>query len=79
MTAHLDSSPAALADVLPPAPPQPSVGAALPAPARDITPLLLVPLLILAMLPLIGSFSSWLTLTAAGLAMGMMIFIMAAV
>jgi branched-chain amino acid transport system permease protein len=28
-------------------------------------------------LPLIGSFSSWVTLTAAGLAMGMMIFLMA--
>jgi len=31
----------------------------------------------LAMLPLIGSPSSWVTLTVASLAMGMMIFIMA--
>jgi branched-chain amino acid transport system permease protein len=31
----------------------------------------------LAMLPLVGSFPTWVTLTVAGLAMGMMIFIMA--
>jgi branched-chain amino acid transport system permease protein len=43
----------------------------------DITPILLVPVLALLMLPLIGSFPTWLTLTIAGLAMGMMIFIMA--
>ena len=49
----------------------------LPAAKRDIVPLLLVPVLMLAMLPLVGSFSSWITLTIAGLAMGMMIFIMA--
>jgi branched-chain amino acid transport system permease protein len=47
------------------------------APARaDIAPLLLVPALMLAMLPLVGSFPTWITLTVAGLAMGMMIFIM---
>jgi branched-chain amino acid transport system permease protein len=50
---------------------------ALPAAKRDIAPLLLVPLLMLAMLPLVGSFPTWITLTIAGLAMGMMIFIMA--
>ena len=50
---------------------------ALPAVPRDIVPLLLVPALMLAMLPLIGSFPTWVTLTVAGLAMGMMIFIMA--
>jgi branched-chain amino acid transport system permease protein len=49
----------------------------LPAAKRDIAPLLLVPALMLAMLPLVGSFPTWLTLTVAGLAMGMMIFIMA--
>lgn len=49
----------------------------LPAARRDIAPLLLVPALMLAMLPLVGSFPTWLTLTVAGLAMGMMIFIMA--
>lgn len=50
---------------------------ALPAAKRDITPLLLVPVLMLLMLPLVGSFPTWVTLTVAGLAMGMMIFIMA--
>jgi branched-chain amino acid transport system permease protein len=49
----------------------------LPALPRDIAPLLLVPALVLAMLPLVGSFPTWVTLTVAGLAMGMMIFIMA--
>jgi branched-chain amino acid transport system permease protein len=44
---------------------------------RDIAPLLLVPILMLAMLPLVGSLPTWITLTVAGLAMGMMIFIMA--
>lgn len=51
--------------------------APLPAAKRDIAPLLLVPALMLAALPLVGSFPTWLTLTVAGLAMGMMIFIMA--
>ncbi|MCH8617832.1 branched-chain amino acid ABC transporter permease [Undibacterium sp. TS12] len=50
---------------------------ALPALPRDILPLLLVPVLALLMLPLVGSFPTWITLTVAGLAMGMMIFIMA--
>jgi branched-chain amino acid transport system permease protein len=49
----------------------------LPAVPRDIAPLLLVPALMLAVLPLVGSMPTWVTLTAAGLAMGMMIFIMA--
>lgn len=44
---------------------------------RDIAPLLLAPVLALAMLPLVGDASSWLTLTVAGVAMGMMLFIMA--
>ena len=51
--------------------------AALPAVRRDILPLLLVPALMLLMLPLVGSLPTWVTLTVAGLAMGMMIFIMA--
>jgi len=51
--------------------------APLPAAKRDIAPLLLVPALMLLMLPLVGSFPTWITLTVAGLAMGMMIFIMA--
>jgi branched-chain amino acid transport system permease protein len=43
----------------------------------DRLPVLLPVVLMLAALPLVGSPSAWLTLTAAGLAMGMMIFIMA--
>ena len=43
----------------------------------DWPPLLLVPVLALAALPLVGSTSTWITLTAAGLAMGMIIFIIA--
>lgn len=43
----------------------------------DWKPLLLVPALALLALPLVGSPSTWLTLTAAGLAMGMIIFIIA--
>lgn len=49
----------------------------LPKPKRDIAPILLPVALALVMIPLIGSPSTWLTLTAASLAMGMMIFIMA--
>ncbi|MDB5567384.1 MAG: transporter permease [Tardiphaga sp.] len=49
----------------------------LPKPKRDILPLLLPLILAVVMLPLIGSPSSWMTLTVASLAMGMMIFIMA--
>ncbi|MBR0812314.1 MULTISPECIES: branched-chain amino acid ABC transporter permease [Bradyrhizobium] len=49
----------------------------LPKPKRDIAPVLLPIALALLMIPLIGSTSSWLTLTVASLAMGMMIFIMA--
>ena len=55
--------------------PQPD--AVLPGTPRDIAPLVLVPVLALIMLPLVGSFPTWVTLTVAGLAMGMMIFIMA--
>jgi branched-chain amino acid transport system permease protein len=48
----------------------------LPAAKRDLAPLLLVPALALAVLPFV-SLPTWVTLTVAGLAMGMMIFIMA--
>lgn len=44
---------------------------------HDTRPLWLVPLLALAVLPFIGSGSTWVTLTIAGLAMGMIIFIIA--
>jgi len=43
----------------------------------DWKPLVLVPLLAMLVMPLIGSPSTWLTLTVAGLAMGMIIFIIA--
>jgi branched-chain amino acid transport system permease protein len=49
----------------------------LPKPKRDLAPILLPIALALLMIPLVGSPSTWLTLTAASLAMGMMIFIMA--
>jgi branched-chain amino acid transport system permease protein len=43
----------------------------------DWIPILLVPVIAAAALPLIPSVPTWVTLTVAGLAMGMMIFIMA--
>jgi len=43
----------------------------------DWKPLALVPLLMLLVLPLVGATSTWVTLTVAGLAMGMIIFIIA--
>jgi branched-chain amino acid transport system permease protein len=43
----------------------------------DWKPLALVPLLALLVLPFIGSMSTWVTLTVAGLAMGMIVFIIA--
>jgi branched-chain amino acid transport system permease protein len=51
--------------------------AVLPKLQRDWLPVLLVPIVAIVAFPLIGNFSGWLTLTVAGLAMGMMIFIMA--
>lgn len=44
---------------------------------KDWRPVLLVLALALAALPLVGSLPTWVTLTVAGLAMGMMIFLMA--
>jgi len=54
-----------------------SPDSALPKVRVDMLPLLLVPVLALLMLPLVGSFPTWVTLTVAGLAMGMMVFMMA--
>ena len=58
---------------------QPAAAQAKPLAARQIdwAPLLLAPALAVAALPLIGSVPTWITLTAAGLAMGMIIFIIA--
>ncbi|WP_151447865.1 branched-chain amino acid ABC transporter permease [Lacisediminimonas profundi] len=55
----------------------PAASAAGPAIAIDWLPLLLVPALGLLALPFVGSLPTWITLTAAGLAMGMIIFIIA--
>ncbi|HEX6295663.1 MAG TPA: branched-chain amino acid ABC transporter permease [Burkholderiales bacterium] len=44
----------------------------------DWIALAVIPVLALAALPLVGSMPTWVTLTVAGLAMGMMIFMMAA-
>ena len=46
-------------------------------PTLDWKPLALAPVLAVLALPLVGSTSTWLTLTVAGLAMGMIIFIIA--
>lgn len=50
---------------------------ALPQARVDLIPLLLVGAIALAALAMIGSASTWVTLTVAGLAMGLLIFIMA--
>ncbi|MFZ4758535.1 MAG: branched-chain amino acid ABC transporter permease, partial [Burkholderiaceae bacterium] len=64
-----------------PAPPAPAAPIAvpdsLPVTRFDWTPLALVAGLALLALPAIGSPSTWLTLTVAGLAMGMIVFITA--
>lgn len=52
-------------------------GGAIPKASFDVLPLVLVALLALVAMPLIGSGSTWMTLTVAGLAMGMIIFIIA--
>src|SRR5262245_65821055 len=49
----------------------------IPTVRSDFLPVLLVPLLALAALPLIGNTTTWITLTIAALAMGMMIFVIA--
>jgi len=53
------------------------MSATLPRASFDLLPIALVPLLALAAWPLVGSSSTWLTLTVAGLAMGMIVFIVA--
>ena len=53
------------------------VGQALPRRRMEVLPALTPLLVALVAAPFIGSFSTFVTLTAAGLAMGMMIFTMA--
>jgi len=55
----------------------PAAAGSVPAIAFDWRPLALVPLLAAAALPLVGNPTTWTTLTVAGLAMGMMIFVIA--
>ena len=55
----------------------PAAAAAIPKANFDWLPIALVGVLMLAGWPLVGSTSTWLTLTMAGLAMGMIIFIIA--
>ena len=55
----------------------PDVGAALPQQKTDYLPIVLPLALAIVAYPFVGSWSTWLTLTLAGLAMGMMIFAMA--
>ncbi|MFI4931263.1 MAG: branched-chain amino acid ABC transporter permease [Burkholderiales bacterium] len=54
-----------------------AAAASIPKASFDFRPLVLLAVIALAALPLIGSPSTWLTLTVAGLAMGMIIFIIA--
>jgi branched-chain amino acid transport system permease protein len=55
----------------------PAAGAAIPKASFDWKPVVLLGAIVLAALPAIGSASTWVTLTVAGLAMGMIIFIIA--
>jgi branched-chain amino acid transport system permease protein len=55
----------------------PAAPETLPEVKHDYLPLLLVPALALVALPFVGSPTTWITLTIAALAMGMMIFVMA--
>jgi branched-chain amino acid transport system permease protein len=55
--------------------PAPTESAAIPESSFDWIPLALLAVLMLAALPWVGSPSTWLTLTVAGLAMGLIIFI----
>lgn len=59
--------------------PQPGTEAleALPGRARDLVPGVLILGFVAIALPVVGSVPTWVTLTVAGLAMGMMLFIMA--
>lgn len=54
-----------------------SAGGDLPRTPRDLLPVFIAPTLSLVALPLVGSPTTWMTLTIAALAMGMMIFVIA--
>ncbi len=67
----------ATANVASPAAPPDDTDDAIPKSRFDWLPVAFVPLLALVAWPLMGSTSTWLTLTGAGLAMGMIIFVIA--
>jgi branched-chain amino acid transport system permease protein len=69
MNATTQAAPAAVA--------APAAASAVPKAKFDWLPLALVAVMALVALPLIGSGSTWLTLTVAGLAMGLIVFITA--
>jgi branched-chain amino acid transport system permease protein len=54
-----------------------AIASAIPKASFDLRPLLIVAAVLLMSLPLVGAPGTWLTLTAAGLAMGMIIFVIA--
>jgi branched-chain amino acid transport system permease protein len=58
-------------------PPDESTSDALPKARIDFIPLMLLAALVLSAFLMVSSFSTWVTLTIAGLAMGLLIFIMA--
>ncbi|MEO8312748.1 MAG: branched-chain amino acid ABC transporter permease, partial [Caldimonas sp.] len=58
-------------------PAAPAATEAIPKSRFDLRPLLLMAVVALAAWPAVGSSSTWLTLTIAGLAMGMIVFIAA--
>jgi branched-chain amino acid transport system permease protein len=53
------------------------VTADLPRTPRDLLPIFIAPIIAIVALPLVGSPTTWVTLTVAALAMGMMIFVIA--
>src|SRR4051794_4453570 len=59
------------------APAAPAGAESIPKARFDIVPLVLVVAVVAAALPVVGSTSTWVTLTVAGLAMGMIVFIAA--
>ncbi|MGZ5250347.1 MAG: branched-chain amino acid ABC transporter permease, partial [Caldimonas sp.] len=66
-----------MSDVSPAAVASPAPAEALPKTRFDFLPLVLIALIALAAWPAVGSTPTWLTLTFAGLAMGMIVFIAA--
>ena len=77
MTSSVRTGAAGASAAAPGSSPAPDEAGIPKAPPRDLLPLLLVPVVALLALPLVGSPSTWVTLTVAGLAMGLIVFIIA--